>query len=138
MSIIIRCDREDLKLKFRNHFLGGGFVIQAPQQNAEYANEVNAIYNSNVFRKRFEGALICQVQPSEAEFPNDTFIMAGWEAPLFGSAQIYIILVEARNKGAKWNSNSIKYQHKLFYNRLRKYTGVLPTYGAWEITQRSS
>jgi hypothetical protein len=121
MNIIIKCDHKDLKLKFNNHLVKGGFVSQAPDQNVGYTNEIDVGYISNTIRKKFEGVLICQVQ-SESELPDDTFIMVGWDAPLIGSARIYTFLAETRNEEVKWDSKSMRDLHKSFHTRFKKYT----------------
>jgi hypothetical protein len=121
MNTIIRCHRKDLKLNFANHFVEGGFISQVPKYNAGYTDKITVKYISNIVRKRFEGVFICQVQQNEQEFPDNTFIIVGWEAPLFGSARIYTVLVEAERYEVKWDMRHMKEQNKSFRGRF-KYT----------------
>jgi hypothetical protein len=83
-----------------------------------HIEEINARYISNTFRKKFEGVLICQVQSSESEFPDDTFIMVGWEVSLFRSARFYTVLVETGHDEVVWDLESMRDQHRSFHNRL--------------------
>jgi hypothetical protein len=119
-----------MKLKFGNPLTEGGFVSQAPNQDAGHTDRISTVYISDKFRKRFGGVFICQVQ-SEQELPDGTFIMVGWEAPLFGSARFYTVLVETRYGEVRWEPRFMRDQHRLFHNRLRKYTGSIAE--AWSL-----
>jgi hypothetical protein len=127
INIIVECDHNDLKLRFSNHLIMGGFVNQAPDQNVGYVDKINVEYISNVFRKGFEGVLICQIQLNGSEFPGNTFIMVGWDAPLVGSARIYAVLVETERDKVKWDMKFMKDQHKSFRGWLKSYTRPVET-----------
>jgi hypothetical protein len=120
MNIIVKCDRRDLKLRFANHFVEGGFVNRVPDWDAGYVDELGAVYISRISRKKFEGVFICQVQ-NEQEFPYDVFIMIGWEALRSGSVRIYTILVETERGEAVWDPGFMREQKKSFRGRLKTY-----------------
>jgi hypothetical protein len=122
MNIIIQCDRKDLKLRFRNHFVKGGAVSQSPDRGADYTKQIKTEYISDFFRKGLKGLLICQVQRNESEFSDDTFIAVGWKAPLTGSAQIYVVLVEAGRDDFSWEPMSAKDLYDSFRGRFKTYT----------------
>jgi CTP-dependent riboflavin kinase len=76
--------------------------------------KIKVKYISYLFINEFRGVSICQVQQVESEFPDDTFIIVGWEAPRFGSVRIYTVLVETRRDNFKWvipnRTNYVLYQ----------------------------
>jgi hypothetical protein len=64
---------------------------------------------------------VCQIQKTASEFPNNAFIIVGWEAPLIGFARSYIVLVETGHNFV-WDLESMMGLHSLFYNKFRRYT----------------
>jgi hypothetical protein len=122
MTIRVKCYREDLMLKFANHFIEGGFVSQAPNRESnEQLSEIHTVYISKFFRKGLKGVLICQVE-SEKALPDDTFIVIGWTAPLTGSVQIYTVLVETGPGDFTWDQKSVKDLYDSFRGRFKTYT----------------
>jgi hypothetical protein len=121
MNISIKCDHKDLKLKFDNHFIKGGHADREPD-NTRYTNKIDVGYLSYTFRKKFKGLLIFKLQQREQEFPDDTFVMVGWEVPRFRPVQIYTVVVETRHRNVGWDTVHMRNQDKSFHNRIKPYT----------------
>jgi hypothetical protein len=133
MSIQIKCDCYDLK--FNGHLFKGGSVNGIPYPIDEYADEIKVNYTSGNFGTKFEGMLACQVQSSESELLDDTFIIVLWEVLRFGSVRIYTVLVETMHKGIELDWKFMKDFHKSSYSQLRKYTK--PIEESWSLVNNT-
>jgi hypothetical protein len=131
MKITIKCDCEDLRLKIGNYFVKGGSVNQPPDRSIEYTNEIEIRHTSNIVRKGFKGLLVCQVESTKSEFPDATFIVVGWKAPLTGSAQIYTLLVETRRDNPAWDEKSMRGLYESLHGQFSPYTDEIKE--AWSL-----
>jgi hypothetical protein len=124
MNIVVKCDRKDLKLKFANHFVEGGAANNVPKREDDCADEIEVKYISNILGKGLKGILICKVQQTEQEFPDETLIIVGWEVSRFGFGPVrtYTVLGEAEQGDLKYEEGLMKYLRRFLRGRLREYT----------------
>jgi hypothetical protein len=115
IKVVVKSKHQNLKLKFVNHFIDGGHV-GTYVSDVECTDEINAVYIANVIRRSFKGALICQLQ-SKSAFPNDTFIIVGWETSIFRDPRRCLIVVETECNNSIWDEQFLKDKYKSLHNQ---------------------
>jgi hypothetical protein len=122
INVEIKNYRENLKLKFCNHFHEDA-TCQIPP-NREGKDEILASYTNNAGKKS-NGAIICELESTSGELSRNTFLMVGWEIPIVGEPRTYAIVLDTDQQINRWAPQHIKDKYERFKENLEPYKDTL-------------